>query len=61
MKFKSIKYKKGQGPKQDWDCNFIQRTMIGDESGLREAVLIKEQQLLRLQMSSVKKGSMAMK
>jgi hypothetical protein len=35
--------------------------MIGDESGLREAVKIKEQQLLRLQMSAAKKGSLAMK
>ena len=23
MKFKSIRYKKSPGPKQDWNCNFI--------------------------------------
>jgi hypothetical protein len=60
MKFKQIKYKDSPGPKQDWDCNFIQRTMIGDESGLREAVKIKEQNKLkkRIKIANVDTGLM---
>ena len=35
--------------------------MIGDESMLREAVIIKEQNKLKLKMQAEKKGTMAMK
>jgi hypothetical protein len=47
MKYGSLRYKKNQGPKQDWNYNMLQRSMIGDEAQLKEGLAIKEKNKVR--------------
>lgn len=61
MKYGTMRYKKNQGPKQDWNCNMLQRSMIGDEALLKEGLAIKDNNMLKRQDAQAKKELQGMK